>query len=148
MLPSPVAILAQSALAPASAPAQAIKDGRALQVLKGMSETLARAKTLGFSVRGIVPVQVRRFDHTSQSWLWSGHARPPPGPRRRGRGDKMVWPTSTLRGHMTSRGYSNAKTRFQSFFMLITVHPFFLASSKSDCVNVPTWLSGRPLAGP
>jgi len=73
MLPSPVAILAQSALAPASAPAQAINDGRALQVLKGMSETLARAKTLGFSVRSIVPVQGRRFDHTSQSWLWSGH---------------------------------------------------------------------------
>ena len=56
ILASPIAALAQSASAPASAPAQPIKDGRALQVLKGMSETLARAKTLGFSVRGIVPV--------------------------------------------------------------------------------------------
>jgi hypothetical protein len=27
------------------------------------------------------------------------------------------------------RRYPNAKTRFQSFFMLITVQPFFLASS-------------------
>ena len=26
-------------------------------------------------------------------------------------------------------GYSNAKTRLQSFFMLITVQPFFFASS-------------------
>jgi hypothetical protein len=45
-------------------------------------------------------------------------------------------------------GYSNAKMRFQSFFMLITVQPSFFASSYSACVKVPTLLSGRPWAGP
>jgi hypothetical protein len=45
-------------------------------------------------------------------------------------------------------GYSNAKIRFQSFFMLITVQPSFFASSYSACVKVPTLLSGRPWAGP
>ena len=43
---------------------------------------------------------------------------------------------------------SNAKIRFQSRFMLITVQPFFFASSYSACVKVPTLLSGRPVAGP
>src|SRR5262245_29570427 len=43
---------------------------------------------------------------------------------------------------------SNAKMRFQSFFMLITVDPSFFASSYSACVKVPTLLSGRPWAGP
>ena len=33
---------------------------------------------------------------------------------------------------------SNAKMRFQSFFMLITVQPFFFASAISASVNVPT----------
>ena len=39
-------------------PAQppAVKDPRALDLLKGMSDTLAAAKTLAFKVRGIVPV--------------------------------------------------------------------------------------------
>jgi hypothetical protein len=45
-------------------------------------------------------------------------------------------------------GYSNAKMRFQSFFMLITVQPSFFASLYSACVKVPTLLSGRPWAGP
>ena len=45
-------------------------------------------------------------------------------------------------------GYSSAKMRFQSFFMLITVQPFFFASSYSAGVNVPTLVSGRPCAGP
>jgi hypothetical protein len=40
--------------------------------------------------------------------------------------------------------YSNAKIRFQSFFMLITVQPFFFASLKSAWVNVPSLLSERP----
>jgi len=40
------------------------------------------------------------------------------------------------------------RTRFQSFFILMTTHPFAFASSYSACVNVPTLLSGRPWAGP
>ena len=44
--------------------------------------------------------------------------------------------------------YSNAKMRFQSFFMLITVQPFFFASSYSAGVKVPTLLSGRPCVDP
>jgi hypothetical protein len=44
--------------------------------------------------------------------------------------------------------YSNAKIRFQSFFMLITVQSFFFASSYSSGVNVPTLVSGKPFAGP
>jgi hypothetical protein len=34
--------------------------------------------------------------------------------------------------------YSKAKIRIQSFFMLITVQPFFSASPKSGWGNVPT----------
>jgi hypothetical protein len=44
------------AAAPPAAPAVEIKDERALKLLKGMSDTLARAKTMGFTVRGIVPI--------------------------------------------------------------------------------------------
>ncbi len=43
---------------------------------------------------------------------------------------------------------SNEKSFFQSSFMLTTTQPFFLASSYSACVNVPTLVSGRPCAGP
>jgi hypothetical protein len=43
---------------------------------------------------------------------------------------------------------SNVKIFFQSFFMLITVQPFFMASSWSACVKVPTLVSGSPWAGP
>jgi hypothetical protein len=39
-----------------AAPAQGVKDERALKLLKGMSDTLAEAKTLAFSVRGLVPM--------------------------------------------------------------------------------------------
>ena len=47
-------------------------------------------------------------------------------------------------------GYSadHGNTVFQSFFMLITVQPRCFASSISDWLNVPTLVSGRPLAGP
>jgi hypothetical protein len=44
--------------------------------------------------------------------------------------------------------YSNAKMRFQSFFMLITVQLLAFASSISDWSNVPTLVSGNPPAGP
>ena len=40
---------------PARPPAQEIKDQRALDLLKGMSDTLTKAKTLSFKVRGLVP---------------------------------------------------------------------------------------------
>jgi len=43
---------------------------------------------------------------------------------------------------------SNAKMRFQSFFMLITVHPLAFASPISDWSKVPTLVSGKPPAGP
>ena len=43
---------------------------------------------------------------------------------------------------------SKANTRFQSFFILMTVQLFFFASSYSACVKVPTLVSGNPLAGP
>ena len=46
---------AQETSAPTSAPAKAFKDERALDLLKAMSDTVAGAKTLAFSVRGIVP---------------------------------------------------------------------------------------------
>ena len=39
-------------------------------------------------------------------------------------------------------------TFFQSLFMLMTVQPRCFASSYSDWLKVPTWLSGRPCAGP
>ena len=42
-------------MAPA-APVQTIKDERALTLLKGMSDTLARSQTLNFRVRGLVPL--------------------------------------------------------------------------------------------
>ncbi len=44
--------------------------------------------------------------------------------------------------------FSHAKIRFQSFFMLITNQLFDLASSYNACVNVPTLVSGSPIAGP
>jgi hypothetical protein len=44
--------------------------------------------------------------------------------------------------------YSNAKMRFQSLFMLITVQPRVFASSMSDWGKVPTLVSGSPPAGP
>jgi hypothetical protein len=40
----------------AAPPAKDFKDERALALLKGMSDTLAGARTVGFKVRGIVPV--------------------------------------------------------------------------------------------
>ena len=40
---------------PASPPAQGVKDARALDILKRMSDTLAQAKTLSFTMRGLVP---------------------------------------------------------------------------------------------
>ena len=43
---------------------------------------------------------------------------------------------------------SNAKIRFQSFFMLMTVQPSFFASSYSAWVKAPTLVSGSPWAGP
>ena len=54
-----------------------------------------------------------------------------------------------LRDSPTENAYaSNAKIRFQSLFMLITGHPFAFASLYSAGVNVPTLLSGNPMAGP
>lgn len=44
--------------------------------------------------------------------------------------------------------YSNANTRFQSFFMLTTVHPLATASSYNACEKVPTLVAGSPCAGP
>jgi len=44
--------------------------------------------------------------------------------------------------------YSNAKIRFQSFFMLMTIQPCFFASSWSAWVKDPTLVSGSPCAGP
>ena len=40
------------------------------------------------------------------------------------------------------------RTSFQSFFMLMTTQPSFMASSYSSWVNAPTLVSGRPCAGP
>lgn len=37
--------------------------------------------------------------------------------------------------------------RCQSFFMLMTIQPFFCASSYSDCVNMPTLVAGSPCVG-
>jgi hypothetical protein len=63
----------------------------------------------------------------------------------------LTIPPLTL--HLTSalslRGHgSNAKMRFQSFFMLMTTQPHCFASSYSACVKVPTLVSGSPWAGP
>ena len=38
--------------------------------------------------------------------------------------------------------YSNAKMRFQSFFMLMTGQPLLFASSYSACVKAPDQLAG------
>ncbi len=43
-------------------------------------------------------------------------------------------------------GYSNAKIFFQSFFMLMTVHPFFFASSYSAWLKLPILVGGSPCA--
>src|SRR3954462_6174488 len=43
---------------------------------------------------------------------------------------------------------SNAKTRFQSSFMLMTDQPRVLASSIRGWEKVPTLVSGNPPAGP
>jgi hypothetical protein len=43
-------------------------------------------------------------------------------------------------GSLLSPGPSNAKTVFQSFFMLITRQPFAWASSWSAWVKVPTFV--------
>src|SRR5215813_7503989 len=44
--------------------------------------------------------------------------------------------------------FSKAKTRFQSFFILMTNQPCFFASSYRASVKVPTLVSRRPRAGP
>src|SRR5271156_2972897 len=44
--------------------------------------------------------------------------------------------------------YSNAKMRFQSSFMLTTIHPCFLAMSYISWLKVPTDVLGNPCAGP
>ena len=41
---------------------------------------------------------------------------------------------------------SNAKILFQSFFMLMTIHPSFFASSYNSWENVPTLVSGSSSA--
>ena len=46
---------AQEKPAPQVAPAQQFKDERALDLLKGMSDTLAKAQTVKFNVRSLVP---------------------------------------------------------------------------------------------
>ncbi len=48
--------LAEDKAAPPAAPALAIKDERALLLLKGMSDTVAKARTLSFRVRSLVPL--------------------------------------------------------------------------------------------
>ena len=52
-----------------------------------------------------------------------------------------VWNFGVIEIHSVS----NEKTRFQSFFMLMTVQPFDFASSYSACVNAPTLVSGKPV---
>src|SRR5215475_8253059 len=47
-----------------------------------------------------------------------------------------------------ARRYSNAKIRFQSFFMLMTGQSLLFASSYRVCVKAPTLVSGNPCAGP
>ena len=49
---------------------------------------------------------------------------------------------------LDTRHLSNEKMVFQSFFMLMTVQPFFFASSYSAWVKVPTLVLGSPCAGP
>jgi hypothetical protein len=49
------AAVAQERPVAEAAPAGQIKDERALDLLKGMSDTLAKAQTLGFQVRSLVP---------------------------------------------------------------------------------------------
>ena len=40
------------------------------------------------------------------------------------------------------------KARLQSAFMLITTQPFCLASDMSESGNAPTFVAGKPPAGP
>lgn len=56
--------------------------------------------------------------------------------------------SSTLPKSAQYAYYSKEKIFFQSFFMLTTVQPFFFASSYKACVNAPTLVAGRPVAGP
>ena len=48
-------VVAQDNPVPPAAPVQQIKDERALNLLKGMSDTLAKAPTLSFRVRSLIP---------------------------------------------------------------------------------------------
>ncbi|MCB1965236.1 DUF2092 domain-containing protein [Accumulibacter sp.] len=50
------AAVAEEKPQPAAAPAAEVKDQRALTLLKGMSDKLASAKTVGFKVRSLVPM--------------------------------------------------------------------------------------------
>src|SRR5215204_6564525 len=93
-----------------------------------------------------------RRDRIRRARLISHRDQPPQGIIRGGRNQRFIWPevdwsvpTAPLQPRAS---YSNAKMRFQSFFMLITVQPFFVASSKSAGVKAPTLVSGRPEAGP
>ncbi|MDM0071804.1 DUF2092 domain-containing protein [Variovorax sp. J31P207] len=60
------AAFAQDASKPAATAAAApVKDERALALLKGMSDTLASARTLSFKVRGIVPTPAPNGQYVS-----------------------------------------------------------------------------------
>ena len=64
------------------------------------------------------------------------------------RGASLVRGIRTWASRLGCRIYSNAKTCFQSFFMLMTNQPSLFASSYRVCVNVPTLVSGSPMRGP
>ena len=49
-----------------------------------------------------------------------------------------AFPLDTRHSVLSNLHFSNAKIRFQSFFMLITDQPFFFASAISASLNVPT----------
>src|SRR5215468_3214684 len=66
------------------------------------------------------------------------------------RANSAAWITDAIesRPPLSTRHSANEKICFQSFFMLITVQPFFFASSYRACVKVPTLVFGSPCAGP
>ena len=51
-------------------------------------------------------------------------------------------------GSLAAPAAAFAKIRLQSLFMLMTNQPLAVASSYRFCVNVPTLVSGNPIAGP
>src|SRR4030095_3259166 len=79
--------------------------------------------------------------------IWGTKSQETVMPRHRA-GLHLVSPIPHRISSLDTRHLSNEKMVLHSFFMLMTVQPFFFASSYSAWVKVPTLVLGSPCAGP